>query len=241
MTYVKICGLTRLEDAQVAIEAGADYVGFICYERSPRYVTRHQLSQITPYLPGNVLKVGVFVNADPLIVRGLLGEGLIDVAQFHGDEPPEQVSALPLAFKALRPADEAALRAGVARYAGPGRLAAIASADRRLPAVLIDAYHPEQHGGTGLRVAAPLAALSLQLAPRVMLAGGLTPENVGAVVQGLSPFAVDVSSGVETSPGVKDHAMIRTFIAAVRSVAKQSAIPKPQNPPDISEIAERPS
>jgi phosphoribosylanthranilate isomerase len=216
MTYVKICGLTNLADAQAAVGAGADYVGFICYERSPRYVTRAALAQIVAFLPVTVLKVGVFVNADPLIMRGLLGEGLIDAAQLHGDEPPTLVDGLPLAYKALRPPDQAALDDGIARFASPARVAAAEAAHPKLPTLMVDAYHPEQHGGTGLRVEATLAAQAVRRVPRLMLAGGLTPETVGGVVRDLAPFAVDVSSGVETSPGIKDHAKIYAFIKAVR-------------------------
>jgi phosphoribosylanthranilate isomerase len=211
MARVKICGLTTVQDAHVAAEAGAHYLGFIFYEKSPRYVSYERYAEFSEQLPAGVLRVGVFVNANPLLITRLFSEKRIEVAQLHGEEPAKAVNMYPAAYKAIRPPDEPELRrlAEVYRLNQP---------DVDLPTLLIDTYHPTLHGGTGQTVNLGVAELAKSLTPRLMLAGGLTPENVGEVVSTINPFAVDVSSGVEASPGVKDHAKVRAFVKAALSV-----------------------
>ncbi len=200
---VKICGITSLEDALAAVEAGADMLGFNFYPPSPRCISPETCAEIVRALPpSGVVKVGVFVNAEPETIRRVMQIGGLDLAQLSGDEPPEVLAALSgRAFKALRPKDGAALRSGLERY----------TAHDGAPAWLVDAYRPGEYGGTGHAADWGLAA---DLAARVpiLLAGGLRPENVAEAVAQVRPWGVDVASGVETEPGKKDHAGMALFV-----------------------------
>ena len=220
MTRIKICGITNVDDARCAAEAGADFLGFIFYPKSPRNVTLEQTATITQTIRREFGAdaprcVGVFVSETVEHVMAVLDIAGLDLAQLHGDESPAEVRMLqPRAFKAIRPqalAEAAASvdEASVAVYRN------VAPADTALPQLLMDAYHPHQHGGTG--ILADLA-LARTLAPRLrlMLAGGLTPETVGPAIEQVRPWGVDVSSGVEQTPGVKNHARVRAFVQAVR-------------------------
>ncbi|MEZ4769535.1 MAG: phosphoribosylanthranilate isomerase [Caldilineales bacterium] len=208
---IKICGLTNVQDAQVSAEAGADLLGFIFYKKSPRYVAPETVAGITAVLRLTArcpLLVGVFVNETPAVVAATLDRCGLDLAQLHGEETPDALAALAgRSFKALRPrtADEA--ERAVARFAP---LAATTG-----PAILLDAWHPALRGGTGdtgdWQVAAGVAAKY-----RVLLAGGLSPDNVTEAIRQVRPWGVDVASGVEASPGRKDHSRVREFVAAVR-------------------------
>lgn len=229
---VKICGLTNLVDAQAALAVGADMLGFIFFPKSPRYVEPERVREILGALNPDkrvVLTVGVFVNESIEAVAQILDFCGLDVAQLHGEEPPSMLSLddgsageraegdlSPLrgrVYKAVRPrsAEEAAAVAD--QYALP------ASARRggRLPALLLDAYHPQLRGGTGQtgdwRLAVPLAARYL-----LLLAGGLNPSNVAEAVRSVRPWGVDVASGVEKSPGQKDHAAMEALLRAVRNM-----------------------
>jgi len=223
MTRVKICGLTSLDDARCAAEAGADFLGFIFYPGSPRYVApraagaiiaaiREQAGSRAPRM------VGVFVDASLEAVRATAEEIGLDLVQLHGDESPDVVRRLqPLAFKALRPqalpqAQEAYYRY---RYTHP-------SADPATPELLADAYHPLAKGGTGELTNTTVARWLAQRC-RLMLAGGLTPENVGQIIATVHPWGVDVSSGVEAGKGIKDHSRVRAFVDAVRAADDASA------------------
>jgi phosphoribosylanthranilate isomerase len=222
VTQVKICGITNLEDARCAAEAGADMLGFIFFPGSPRCVAAETAGCIVGALRaaygGHAPRcVGVFVNEPLAHVRAVLDEAGLDMAQLHGDEPPEDLQALaPRAFKAIRPATVAGTAAQMARYAA-------AEAPLEGPDLLVDAYHPAQYGGTGLSVdlAVARAALGLDERRRIVLAGGLEPESVGWVVAALQPWGVDVSSGVEREKGRKDHARVRAFLAAVRHADRE--------------------
>jgi phosphoribosylanthranilate isomerase len=233
---VKICGLTNLADAQVALAGGADLLGFIFFPKSPRHVTPERVRDILAGLEahrqvgqGGVLTVGVFVNESPQVVAQILDCCGLDLAQLHGEELPTMLgldddSAEPLgedrsllrgrAYKALRPRSPEEARDLACRYALPRHL----QAGSHLPAFLLDAYHPQLRGGTGeagdWRLAASLAAQY-----PLLLAGGLCPANVAQAVQTVRPWGVDVSSGVEQSPGQKDHAALRAFIAAAKQMA----------------------
>lgn len=223
---VKICGLTTIDDALVAVDAGADLLGFIFYDKSPRYITPTEVRAIVTRLrpadhrlpitdhgsPITVhrspLLVGVFVNPSlEQVVRTLDYCGL-DLAQLHGEEAAELLAALPgRAFKALRPRDAAEAASQAAAFARFGPASG--------PDLLVDAYHPTLRGGAGQTGDWSLAA-SLAGRHRLLLAGGLTPDNVAQAIAQVHPWGVDVASGVEAAPGRKDHDRIRAFIAAAR-------------------------
>lgn len=219
MTKIKICGITNPQDALLAAAAGADYLGFILYARSPRFVAVAAIRQIADALrgacgaTGRPQLVGVFVNAAPAAVAGALADGGLDYAQLHGDEAEAEVAAQSgRAFKALRPADAADALAGAERY--------WPLSDGGGPRLLVDALAPgDAYGGTGHLADWEAAAAVAQLYPGLLLAGGLTPANVGQAVATVRPWGVDVSSGVEQAPGRKDAAKVRGLIAAVRAVA----------------------
>ena len=223
---VKICGITNFADAQVALKAGADYLGFILYPKSPRYIPPEQVRELrmaienwrlTAPLPSpqspipNPQFIGVFVNETVERIAEILAFTGLDYAQLHGDEPPE---FLPLlggkAFKALRPVDAESALQSAARFAPLG-------VDDG-PQLLIDAYDPAAYGGTGKRADWGVVAELARRYPRLLLSGGLTPDNVAQAVAAVRPWAVDVSSGVEISPGRKDHDAVRAFIRAVRTI-----------------------
>lgn len=202
LVRVKICGITSVEDALAAVDAGADALGFN-FAPSPRRVTPAQAAAITRELPPFVTTVGLVVDEDP---RPLLDACRLDAIQFHGAETPEQVAACPCrAIKAFRVRAEADLDA-LAGYPAAA-------------AFLLDAYVPGVPGGTGQRFPWELAVGAARYGRPVIVAGGLTPENVAECVSMTRPYGVDVSSGVELAPGKKDPARVRAFIAAARGAA----------------------
>ena len=200
---VKICGITNLADGMAAAEAGADALGFMFYEQSPRNISVEAASGMASQLPPFVLKVGVFVNApEDLVVRAIRECGL-NLLQFHGDEPPEYCLQFGLmSMKALRVRDAASLQV---------------LKDYPTDAWLLDAYSPEKAGGTGETFNWDLALEARDWGRPIFLAGGLTPENVAEAVRRARPYGVDVSSGVEAAPGKKDHAKVRAFIQAAKA------------------------
>jgi phosphoribosylanthranilate isomerase len=218
MTRIKICGITSLDAARCAAEAGADFLGFIFYAKSPRFVKPEQVAVITRAIQrefgaGAPRTVGVFVNESVSRVLAILDTAHLDLAQLHGGEGPEEMRRLhPRAFKAIRPQTLIDAKAAVEAYS------ALSPEDAASPQLLLDAYHPVEPGGTGLQadwsVAQPVAHQC-----RLLLAGGLTPETVGPAIEAVQPWGVDVSSGVERAKGIKDHARIRAFIQAVRGEA----------------------
>lgn len=199
---VKICGITNAEDALQAAEAGADALGFVFHPASPRAVTAEQARRIVEQLPPLVTTVGLFVNCPPRQVGGTLTAAGLDVAQLHGDELPEDCR-IPgrRVIKALRVRDADSLRG---------------AADYPVAALLLDAWSDGHYGGTGTTFDWQLAGELTRRRP-LILAGGLTPDNVAAAIRQVRPYAVDVSSGVERRPGLKDHARVRKFIQQVRS------------------------
>jgi len=218
-TVVKICGLTNLEDARVAVAAGADLLGLNFYAKSPRFVTpelaasivhalnedkkRHPVTQSPRY-------VGIFVNASVAEIQAIVAQVGLDFVQLHGNETAEWF--VPLggrAFKAVRPADAEAAQAQSAHFAPLGCVDG--------PALLLDAYDAKAYGGTGKQTDWHVAAALARQHPRLLLAGGLTPENVAAAIAAVQPWGVDVASGVEAEPGRKDHAKMHRFVAEVRS------------------------
>jgi phosphoribosylanthranilate isomerase len=201
---VKICGITNVEDALMAVEAGADMLGFVFYEKSPRFVNVMQAAAITAQLPAHVLRVGVFVNPSEDRVRAAIGKCGLNLLQFHGEEGPEfyQRFGLPV-IKAFRIKDQSSLDE-ISRHPSD--------------AYLLDSFDPAQLGGTGKAFNWDIAAVALELARPIILAGGLTPENVAGAIERAKPFAVDVSSGVEASPGRKDPAKVSAFIRAAKNI-----------------------
>ncbi|MDW8307788.1 MAG: phosphoribosylanthranilate isomerase [Verrucomicrobiales bacterium] len=200
---VKICGITNLADARAALDAGADMLGFVFYETSPRFVPVEAAAAIIRELPSHAVKVGVFVNpAEALVTRAIIECGL-NLLQFHGDEPPEFCTQFGLmSVKAFRLRDARSLES-LPRYP--------------TDAWLLDTFVPGQLGGTGRTFNWELAIEAQKLGKPIFLAGGLTPENVAEAVARVRPFAVDVSSGVEVAPGRKDHAKVRAFVAAAKA------------------------
>ena len=204
-TRVKICGITNLADALAAVETGADALGLNFYEKSPRHISLKIAEEIANQLPPFIMRAGVFVNADEDLITRAIGECGLSLLQFHGDEPPEFCTQFGLmSMKAFRIRDEESLKE-IPNYP--------------TDAYLLDAYSPEARGGTGEKFNWDLAIEAQKFGKPIFLAGGLTPENVADAVRKVKPFGVDVSSGVESSPGQKDHAKIRAFIAAARSAA----------------------
>jgi phosphoribosylanthranilate isomerase len=199
---VKICGITSVEDALAAVAAGADAIGLMLFEGSPRYVSLETAAAISRVLPPHVARVGVFVNPSEADVRHAIAACALTLLQFHGDETPEFCALFPLmTMKAFRVRDAESLQ----------RLTEYAT-----DAWLLDAYSPAALGGTGERFNWDLAVEAQKLGRPIFLAGGLTPENVAAAVRRVRPFGVDVSSGVERVPGRKDAAKVRAFIAAAK-------------------------
>lgn len=200
---VKICGITTLGDAAAAVCAGADALGFLFYRASPRFVEPAVVAAIIHNLPPFIAKVGVFVDADPATVWRVAEECGLDTLQFHGAESPAYCAEFaPLKIcKAFR-------------VAGPEALDQLRS--YKTDAWLLDSHVPGRLGGSGERFNWDLAEQAVQFGRPVILAGGLKPENVAEAVRKVQPYAVDVSSGVEISPGRKDPALVRDFIAAAK-------------------------
>jgi phosphoribosylanthranilate isomerase len=229
MLKVKICGMTNPEDAIVALRAGADYLGFILYPPSPRFVsptdvativgviksskdTRHLFASSTP-----PLLVGVFVNEPPDRVALLLDACGLDLAQLSGNEAANLLTdagspLLGRAFKAIRPRSVAEAQAMAIDYATP-----TIGNHPHFPGLLIDTPHDALYGGTGQIGDWVIAADLARSVPGLMLAGGLNPANVAAAVRRVRPFAVDVAGGVEAEPGRKDHDRVRAFIANAKA------------------------
>lgn len=209
---VKVCGLTRHQDAAVAVEAGARYLGVILAPGGRRTVTPEAAAVIFNHLPAQ--RAGVFVNATADELRRAAEAARLDVLQLHGDEPPELAAALRgegfTVWKAVRPRSGDEFAGAAVLYAGA------------VDALLVDGYSPDARGGTGTafpwrQVAERIAALELEMA--IVAAGGLRPGNVAEAASILRPDVVDVSSGVESAPGVKDAEAVRAFLAAVHGLA----------------------
>jgi len=206
MTKIKICGIKTLRNALIAIDAGADYLGFNFYPKSPRFVDKETCAQITSVLKRehpNVKLVGVFVNSPVEEIKTILNICSLDLAQLHGDESPETFSKLaPRAFKAFRgmPDEEIEL---------------YARSDA--PSFLVDATVSGSYGGTGT-TSDWSAAAKLAIRYPLFLAGGLKPENVAEAVRQVNPWGVDIASGVESSPGKKDVGKMHAFIQVVHEM-----------------------
>ena len=206
MTFVKICGITNMDDALAAVDAGADVLGFNFYKPSPRYITPQQAREIVQRFPNEVLKVGVFVNEELAEARAIMTEAGLGAIQLHGDESPEYCSKFPgwYVIKTFAVTDTFDVQAAEAYD---------------VDAIMLDTKHNQLRGGTG-RVfdwsVARQAALTL---PQLYLAGGLSPENVENAIKMVRPFAVDACSALEDRPGKKNAERMRAFVNAVRRAA----------------------
>ena len=207
---IKICGITNPDDALAAINAGADALGFNFYAKSPRYISPPDCAKIQSTisnLKSPITAVGIFVNSPATFIADVLDACSLDLAQLSGDEPPEVLTWLwGRAYKAIRPRSMEEAEYDACRYTP------LANGQ---PALLVDASHPRLYGGTG-QMADWSVARGLTSEYSVLLAGGLTPENVADAVQAVNPWGVDVASGVESSPGRKDHRKMIDFARAAR-------------------------
>jgi phosphoribosylanthranilate isomerase len=205
-TRVKICGITSVADGLAAAESGADMIGLMFYEPSPRHVTLARALEISRALPPLVVRVGVFANPDEAVVTRAIAECGLSLLQFHGDETSDFCTQFGvMSMKALR-------------VLGAESLAQLEHF--HTDAFLLDAHSKNGLGGTGETFNWDLAVEAQKFGKPIFLAGGLTPENVAEAVLKVRPFAVDVSSGVESSPGKKDAAKVRAFIAAAKTAGE---------------------
>ena len=208
-TLVKICGITSLADAMTVATEGADMLGFMFYPQSKRHITIEAAREIHRRLPPFLQRVGVFVNPEEADVTRAISECGLSLLQFHGDEPSDFCTQFGImSLKAFR-----------VRSAESIRELGLYQTD----AYLLDAYSSSGLGGTGEPFNWDLAQAAHQYRKPLFLAGGLTPENVGAAIAQVRPYAVDVSSGVESAPGKKDPALIRAFLQAVRRTSAPPA------------------
>jgi phosphoribosylanthranilate isomerase len=223
MTWVKICGITNLEDALMAVEAGADALGFVFYDKSPRNVDTGTVREIVKRLPGNVEKVGVFVDSRCEDIRDIVMQAGLTAVQLHGKNPTDAL------LRDLRTAEECV---GVSKV-----MAAIAGDDlkkgedlvshdalKKVFAILLDSRSNGSTGGTGTTFdwkAAQEMVHSLSLNIPIIIAGGLTAANVGKAIQVFQPFGVDVATGVEARPGKKDREKVRVFIRVAHESSRR--------------------
>ncbi len=204
MVRVKICGITDIDDALLAIEAGADALGFVFHDKSPRYVTPDRAAAIIAALPPFVQTVGVFVNVEADTINRTAERCRLDLVQLHGDETPAFCAKIcRRVIKAFRIKDITSLEPMV-HY--------------RVAACLLDAYSPKEYGGTGLSFNWETAKIAKEFGTPIILAGGLTPDNVQEAVETVLPYGVDVSSGVERAPGSKDPEKVREFIRRAKRI-----------------------
>lgn len=195
---IKICGFTQAQNARDASLLGIDAIGLVFYDKSPRYVEIQRALEIVQALPPFINRVGLFVNADSYFIDEVLCEVPLDTLQFHGDETPQECQQYGLPFmKALRVNEQT-------------NIPKLAQDYHQANGLLLDAYNSTTYGGTGENFDWSLAKVELDLP--IILAGGLNPETVGKAIQQVSPYAVDVSSGVESSKGIKDIQKIQQFI-----------------------------
>ena len=203
MTRVKVCGVTQVDDALLAVDLGAFAIGMVFWPGSPRAITAAQAAAITREMPSTVWKVGVFVNQRPTEIRGIVDDAGLDVVQLHGDEQVADYRGTgPRLLKAIAVRDDGAY--DLLEQVPRGTI------------LVLDAHDPVRRGGTGQTIDWTLAHNLARLRPS-FLSGGLRPDNVREAIRAVSPLGIDVSSGVEQSPGRKDPAKLRALFAAVRA------------------------
>ncbi len=202
MIKIKICGITNLDDALLAIEYGADALGFIFYAQSRRAITAEKAKGIIDKLPPLTLKIGVFVDEKPEIIRDTMNRCRLDGVQLHGSETPEFCRLFRRrVIKSFKPESDQHIE-GIGDY--------------DVDAFLLDSYHPDMAGGTGTTFDWELAVAAKMFGKPVILSGGLNPENVADAVRLVTPYAIDVASGVESFPGKKDPEKLKNFIEQAR-------------------------
>ncbi|MGH1365641.1 MAG: phosphoribosylanthranilate isomerase [Calditrichia bacterium] len=199
---IKICGITRLEDALLAVELGAHALGFIFHPKSPRFIFPEDAAEITKQLPAEVKRIGVFVSPTLVHVQHLLASSKMDIAQVHGEHLPElkQLGGRRLIYAV--PVHQQFAPESIGNY-------------RNAVAVLLDTYKAGQHGGTGETFNWQLATAAKKYG-RIILAGGLNPDNICAAIQEVNPWMLDVNSGVEESPGKKSHHKLRKLFDNIK-------------------------
>ncbi|MEN8992411.1 phosphoribosylanthranilate isomerase [Avibacterium paragallinarum] len=205
-TRAKICGITRTQDIQSVVQAGADAIGFVFFAPSPRSVTAAQAAELIQHVPPYVQTVGLFVNASATDIQNILKISPVDILQFHGDESPEQCQTIAQTvgrrwYKAIQVKPDLDVISEIQAFQQAGA-----------NAVLLDAWHPELKGGTGHSFDwAQFPKLDIPL----ILAGGLKPDNIEEAIQTTGAYAVDVSGGVESAKGIKDQQLIERFMQGV--------------------------
>jgi phosphoribosylanthranilate isomerase len=205
MTFVKICGITNLEDALLSVAAGADALGFNFYRRSPRYIEPFAAREIVEHLPGNVLTVGVFVNEPtPDTVVRIASEAGVAAVQLHGDESPDYCRALrgQYVIKVLTAGSDFKPQQAL---------------DYKVQAIMLDTFDPEMRGGTGRVSDWSVARKTRELVPKLFLAGGLAAENLRFAIAAVDPYGVDACSKLEISPGKKIRERVEAFVNAARA------------------------
>jgi phosphoribosylanthranilate isomerase len=208
MVKVKICGITNWPDALQAVEAGADFLGFNFYPRSPRFIAPAAARRIVKRLPKDVAVVGVFVNAPVSTILAIARAVGLDYVQLHGDESPATVSQVARALPVIK----------AVRVRNSFRATNLQKF-KRASAFLLDGFHPRRRGGTGKSFEWAIARRAKRNG-RVFLAGGLTPKNVADAIRAAKPFAIDVCSGVEAKPGKKDPERVESLLRAVRATQR---------------------
>ena len=201
---VKICGITNTDDAMAAVSFGADALGFVFFQGSPRYISPDAAAAIIRKLPSFVMTIGVFVDEKPDQIEMIIASTGVDVIQLHGDEPPEMCAFSRRIIKAIRVKSLASLDPLV-HYR------------EKVSAFLLDTFSPDSFGGTGQKFNWDIATYAKQFG-RIILSGGLTPDNIIEAVKQVEPYGVDVSSGVELKKGEKDHLKMRLFIERAKTV-----------------------
>jgi phosphoribosylanthranilate isomerase len=203
LVKVKICGITNIDDAMAAVEFGADALGFVFFQGSPRYISPDDATGIIRKLPSFAMTIGVFVDEKPSQIEKTIASTGIDVIQLHGDEPPEMCAFSRRIIKAIRIKSLASLDPLV-HY------------QDKVSAFLLDTFSPGSFGGTGQKFNWDIATYAKQFG-RTILSGGLTPDNIVEAVKQVGPYGVDVSSGVELKKGEKDHLKMRLFIERAKT------------------------
>jgi phosphoribosylanthranilate isomerase len=205
MVKIKICGITNIDDAMAAVDFGADALGFNFFRKSPRYIEPHKAAEIIAQLPPFIVPVAIFVNEREERIREILTSACIHGVQFHGDETPEFCQRFGNhVIKAFQVKDKESIK-HMAHY--------------RVSAYLLDSYREGVRGGTGVTFDWHLAVVAKTFG-RIILAGGLNPDNVAEAVKLVQPYGVDVAGGVEREKGIKDHAKMKKFITEVRRASR---------------------
>jgi phosphoribosylanthranilate isomerase len=206
MTFIKICGITNVDDARVAIDAGTDALGFNFYQPSPRYISPENAREIIEQLPDSVLTVGVFVNEDTDSLKNIAAQAGIAAVQLHGDESPRYCRELAATYEVIKVL-------AVSDDFDPQ-----AAQVYEVQAIMLDTRDKTLRGGTGRAFDWSVASQVNQLVPKLFLAGGLSPENIEEAIEMVNPFAVDACSSLEDSPGRKNEQRMRAFVEKARGV-----------------------